>query len=384
MAGLFGGINASGAEDELRRRRGAPGATGYEGIGGAQVLPGMMLPYLTGARTWDYSGPMGQDFAQGPGQGGGLAALLAHVQGQGANDLRGPALRHFANQGFDFMPPGLENQNGIGGPNIAPGNIDTGEALDQPMGNPSPGVPRGVAGGVPPGQVGPPPHTQGWRNYAPGYSAAAALGYGTPEFGGHFAQGTPMPPGALGAGGAPEAAKGGQGGGRGLADLAGLSGGPGAPQGRSPAVGGGRGVSPTAARTTGGPAGGQRGGGKPAVEGGTGPTTAGGRGGGGMNANYAEPPKQPVGQAGRGGKPGAPTQGQVNAQERRDKAAREARQSERAQDKGKAAEQAARANTANQAAQEETNARAGRTQQRQARRQTQQLSSTNRQASGRM
>ena len=158
--------------DELRRRR-SPGGGGYEGIGGNLALPGQMQAFMGGVNQFDFSGPMGRDFAGGggPGGGGGLLELLS----------QGPAGRHFGRQGFG--PPGqwtppemIPNQNAIGSPNIAPANMETGQALQQP-GVPQ-GVARGQSGAMPPGF-----NTQGWRNYAPGYSAAAQLGYGTDAFG---------------------------------------------------------------------------------------------------------------------------------------------------------------------------------------------------------
>lgn len=149
-------------EDELRRRRG-PAAGGYEGIGGNAALPAQMNAYLGGLHQYDYSGPMASAFG-----GQGLLSLLA----------QGPTGRHFGNQGATFAPPGLNDQNGIGGPNLAPGNIDNGLALGQP-GVPQ-GVARGQSGAMPPGQA---MHTQGWLNYAPGFKQAASLGYGTEGFG---------------------------------------------------------------------------------------------------------------------------------------------------------------------------------------------------------
>lgn len=133
-----------------RRRRG-PGGGGYEGIGGAQVLPGQFLPFLQGNRTWDFGGGI-----QGQ---GGLAALLAQLAGN-PNMGRGPALSHLLNQGVDF--PDVPSGGGPGGPNLAPGNLQNQQALSQPT-NPA----------------GKPMQSQGWRNYAPGYGAAAALGYGS-------------------------------------------------------------------------------------------------------------------------------------------------------------------------------------------------------------
>lgn len=187
MAGLFGG-NMAPAADDPRRRRG-PGSGGYEGIGGAGVSPGQILPYFMNQPVYDYSGPM----ASRMGGRNGLMSLLGE-----SKDLAGPALRHFQNQGFDFMPPGQIDNPGIGGPNIAPGNIDDALALDQPTGNQTPGVPQGVARGQAPGRVVPAPHSQGWRNVAGGYSAAAQYGYGTPSFGSHFAPGQALPPGSMG------------------------------------------------------------------------------------------------------------------------------------------------------------------------------------------
>lgn len=155
MAGLFGSTGAPGAEDELRKR-------GAGGTAGPQQLPGQMMPYYSGLPTYDFTGAMGRDF-----QGGrGLQSMLS-----------GPALSHFARQGF--QPPGQQdNRNKPGGPNIAPGNIDNAQALDQPQGNQTPGVPQGVARGYDqaPGQMRPVPQTQGWRNVHPGYSATAQYG----------------------------------------------------------------------------------------------------------------------------------------------------------------------------------------------------------------
>lgn len=256
LMGLYGGLNAPGADDP-RRRRGLAGRG--EGTVGADQAAGMMAQYFGGRAGPGYSGPMA-------GRGGaGLAGLLEQVMAHGGEGFSGPAQRHFANQGFDFMPPGLDNQNPVGGPNVAPGNIDTGRAVDQPMGNQTPGVPRGVAMGQQPGRVAPYPQTQGWRNVAPGGAIAASLGYGTPEFGGHFAAGTALPPGAMGGGGPERAATGGGGGG-------GTAGGAG---------GGGRVAA----------SGEQVGGGTPAAGGGT-PTQGGGGGGGSKPAKAG------------GGKPG--------------------------------------------------------------------------------
>lgn len=166
----MGAMGPAGEEDPRRRR--SRGLGGYEGIGGANIGIEQMLPWLHGLGGYDYSGP-------GRGQLGGLM------------DMLGPSARHFGRQGlgpqegFEGPPgatqlpgfqgqgpegqgaPGLDNRNPLAGTNIAPGNIDTGMAINQPMGR---------------GRFGQMPQTQGWRNVAPGYSAAAGLGYGTPEF----------------------------------------------------------------------------------------------------------------------------------------------------------------------------------------------------------
>ncbi len=242
MAGLFGGNEAAGL-DEMRRRRTAPGAGGgYEGIGGASVLPGMMQQYYGGLPGYDFSGAMGAQM-------GGRQGLMGLL---GGRDLKGPALRHFQNQGFDFNPPGQDNREQPGGPNIAPGNIDDAKALFQSMGNETPGVPQGVAVGQAPGQMRPMPRTQGWRNLAEGYSAAAQFGSGGPQdqlrgFGGA------RPPAAQ------QAPPGGR-------PVGGGGGGGGAPQSQNPVGGGGAPVRPGAGgggqgTSGGGPSGGKNTGG---------------------------------------------------------------------------------------------------------------------------
>jgi len=170
----------------------------------------MFAPFMGGQGGPGFSGAIGRDFQQG---GQGLAGLVQQLagKGQGMNDFQGPAARNFANQGFDFNPPGQDNRNAIGGPNIAPGNIDNAQALNQPQGPGFvPGVPQGVAVGQAPGRIAPMPQTQGWRNVHPGYSAAAQAGYGTPAWGGYQgAGGGPVAPGATGGGGGPGAQAGG-------------------------------------------------------------------------------------------------------------------------------------------------------------------------------
>ena len=141
-------------EEELRRRRGPGGGGGYEGIGGAAALPGMLLPHLQGIPTYRGGGS------------GGLAAFLQQMMG----GAPGPASRNFQGAG-GFIPPGLDQQEPIGGANPAPGNLDTGQALQQP----------GL--GLAVGQTGVmPPQSQSWRNYAPGFGAAAQLGFGSENF----------------------------------------------------------------------------------------------------------------------------------------------------------------------------------------------------------
>lgn len=140
-------------EEELRRRRGPAGGAGYEGAGGAAIQPGMLAPHMMGLPT-----------NRGGGSGG-LEAFLQQMMGGGAP---GPSARNFQNSG-GWLPPGQEKQQGIGGPNLAPGNIDSGQALNQP----------GL--GLAVGQTGVmPPQSQSWRNYAPGFSAAAQAGFGSP------------------------------------------------------------------------------------------------------------------------------------------------------------------------------------------------------------
>lgn len=140
-------------EEELRRRRGPAGGAGYEGAGGAAIQPGMLAPHM-----------MGLPSNRGGGSGG-LEAFLAQMMG---GQAPGPSARNFQNSG-GWLPPGQEKQQGIGGPNLAPGNIDSGEALNQP----------GL--GLAVGQTGVmPPQSQSWRNYAPGFSAAAQAGFGSP------------------------------------------------------------------------------------------------------------------------------------------------------------------------------------------------------------
>lgn len=258
MAGLFGGTDAP-AGDEMRRRR------SQGGVAGPQQMPGMMQQYYGGTGGYDYSGAMGSQM-------GGRQGLMSLL---GGRDLSGPALRHFANQGFDFGRPGQDNRERPGGPNIAPGNIDNGQALFQPQGpGHVPGIPQGVAVGQTPGQVRPVPQTQGWRNVHPGYSAAAAVGtdqFGNPQFGGPR-QGAPAAAGAP-----PGASVGGGGGGR----PGGGGGGGGGPVSQNPIAGGGAPVRPGAgAGGAGGTGGGQSSGGKNTGGGGGGPApTAAGQGG---------------------------------------------------------------------------------------------------------
>lgn len=177
MAGLYGDVEARGAQglgrvapgvDDPRRRR-AGRDSGFAGSVGGPVSLMDILPHLQGLRGYDYSGPNLR----------GLADLLPGMQ---RFEAQGPARRHLERQGGDFslppglagmqdLPPGIDTRNPLGGPNVAPGNVDTGLALGQP-----PGIPAHARGQA---QI---PHTQGWRNVAPGFSAAASLGYGTPEF----------------------------------------------------------------------------------------------------------------------------------------------------------------------------------------------------------
>jgi hypothetical protein len=261
MAGLFGGTQAP-AGDEMRRRRSGPGGEGgYGGIGGAAVTPGQMMPYYGGVGQYDFSGAMGSQM-------GGRQGLMSLL---GGKDVQGPALRHFANQGFDFGRPGQDNREAPGGPNIAPGNIDNAQALFQPQGpDHVPGIPQGVAVGQVPGQMRPRPQTQGWRNVHPGYSAAAQFGTdqgGNPMGFGGRQQGAPAAAGAP-----PGASTGGPGGG------GGGGGGGAAPQSQNPVGGGGKAVAP--AGPTGGGGGGTGGG-----QSSGGKQTSGGGGGGVSNAD---------------------------------------------------------------------------------------------------
>jgi hypothetical protein len=275
MDRLYGSPNARNAQglghggeainDDQRRRRAGLGS-GFAATSGGLASLMDVMPHLQGMRGYDYSGPTR----------GGLAGLL---QGGGRESaLEGPVARHFANMGgrpeldpgftppgFDqgaqmegFVPPGFDNRNPVGGPNVAPGAPGAGTALNQPA-----QAVRNQAGldAL---------HGQGWRNVAPGYSAAAQFGYGTPEFARRLAglQGGPaggaQAPGAMGA-----ASTGGGGGERG--GPGGGGGGP-APTAMTPAA------EPTSTlRTAGAPAGGG-GAGAPAQHGG-----GGGGGGGGRN-----------------------------------------------------------------------------------------------------
>jgi len=255
MAGLFGGTQAP-AGDEMRRRRSGPGGEGgYGGIGGAAVTPGQMMPYYGGIGQYDFSGAMGNQM-------GGRQGLMSLL---GDRDLAGPALRHFANQGFDFGRPGQDNREKPGGPNIAPGNIDNAQALFQPQGpDHVPGVPQGVAVGQAPGEMRPRPQTQGWRNIHPGYSAAAQ--FGTDQGGNPMGFGG-RPQGAPAAAGSPPGASTGGGGGGGGAG----------PQSQNPVGGGGGPVAPggPTGGGGGGTGGGQSSGGKQTDGGGPAPTTQG-------------------------------------------------------------------------------------------------------------
>lgn len=203
MAGLFGDVEARGAQglggrtvrgvdDRDPRRRRAGLDSGFGGIAGGEVTLASILPHLQGLRTYDYSGPNIR----------GLADLLPALQN--FEGLAGPSRRHLQNQvGPDFglppglsdnpeLPPGVDNRNAPGGPNVAPGNVDNGLALGQ-----APGIPPQAMGNARGQQM----HNQGWRNVAPGFSAAASLGYGTPEFEQRL--------GAMGFGGRPGAIAGG-------------------------------------------------------------------------------------------------------------------------------------------------------------------------------
>ena len=158
-------------EEELRRRRGAPagGATGYEGIGGPGVMANQFASFAAGSPQYSFSGLQGQ---------GGLAALLESMKQNPGRGV-GPAGRNLAKQGFDIQFPGMDTQMGIGAPGGPIGGMDV-----------APGSPQGLAigqsGQLPPGlarQVADIPRTQGWRNLAPGYSAAAGAGFGAEEQG---------------------------------------------------------------------------------------------------------------------------------------------------------------------------------------------------------
>jgi len=237
LMALFGSTQAPGAEDP-RRRRGA-------GVAGGDSLFSQFMPLISGLGGYDYSGP-----------GRGLAGMLM------ADEI-GPSARHFQRMGAvppglagrdepppglagrdqlppglagrDQLPPGIDNRNPLGGPNVAPGNIDSGQAMYQPQGR---------ALGY--SQV---PHTQGWLNVAPGYAVAAAQGFGTDGGRGQgFQQQGPGAEGGVRGGGAGGPGKG-------------VSGAPSAaPQGG----GGGGAVASSGIRSAapGGPAGGG-GGGKP-------------------------------------------------------------------------------------------------------------------------
>lgn len=162
-------------EDELRRRQG-PAAGG--GIGGPTMAPGMMMPYMQGTPTYDFSGIQGK---------GGLAAFL-ESRAQNPGRGFGPAGRHLRNVGQPVEFPGTDSQLGPGAGIGPPGGF-----------NAAPGSPNGLAigqtGALPPGlqkQLG---GTQGWRNLAPGHAVAAAAGYGTEAFPSPTTQARPMPRG---------------------------------------------------------------------------------------------------------------------------------------------------------------------------------------------
>lgn len=179
MAGLFGDVEARGAQGlgnvapgaDDPRRRNAGRDSGFAGSVGGPVSLMDILPHLQGLRGYDYSGPNIRS----------LSDLLPAMQQFQQFDQMGPTRRHLERQGGDFqLPPGLadvpdplpgvDNRLALGGPNVAPGNVDTGLALGQ-----APGIPANAQGRAM-------PHTQGWRNVAPGYSAAAAAGFGTEAF----------------------------------------------------------------------------------------------------------------------------------------------------------------------------------------------------------
>lgn len=316
MAGLFGGNVAPGAEDPRRRRGG--------GAGGGAELFSQFMPFLGGLPSYDYSGP-----------GRGLAGML--------NDRMGPAARHFQNLGVepsqlppglagqdqlppglakrDELPPGLDNRNALGGANVAPGNIDSGQALFQSQGR--------ALGRT---QV---PRTQGWLNVAPGYAIAAGRGYGTDAYGrGPVQQPGPGAQGGVrGGGGYGGPAKGGPGPGPGPASptLPGAKppalgsrgsygdsgGGPAAAGGGGGYVGGGR---PTPRRPNtrqlaarkGGPAGGGRrdAGGRP---GGPSQRQVTNKKGGATGGSAPRNSLNTKPQADAGGRPGGPTNTQVAA-----------------------------------------------------------------------
>lgn len=256
MAGLFGGNEARGAQgvggaeladDPRRRRAGRP--SGFDSIAGGAVSLMDIMPHLQGLRSYDYSGPNIR----------GLRDLLPAMEG-----IMGPSRRHLEQQltpDFDLppgladrpmLPPGIDSRNAIAGPNVAPGNVDTGLALGQ-----APGIPAHATAAM-----RDMPHTQGWRNVAPGYSAAAAFGYGTPEFEQRIQGfGPGGRPSAIAGG--PEAVKPGFGGGvsaggGGQAKAAGGGGTPlkaGGPAQAAPSAGGGLGKPGAASAGAGAPAG---------------------------------------------------------------------------------------------------------------------------------
>jgi hypothetical protein len=261
--GLFGGQDAGGAQglgegdpNDPRRRRAGLNAGGT--AGGPATMQDIVA-HLGGLRSYDYSGPFrgladmakrgGQDF-QGP--------VARHFQNQGGQDQGGPPLNFLQQGTFDqgFTPPGFDNRNPLAGANVAPGNMENGLALNQPP--------------AAPGLQGIGPQTQGWRNVAPGYSAAAQFGYGTPEFAARMSgQGGAGPAGGFGPPGQFGGATSGGGGGQ----KVGPGGGGPAPTPMTPA-----GEPTSTLRTTGAPArsdGSSRGGppdsgGRPAAKGGGG------------------------------------------------------------------------------------------------------------------
>jgi hypothetical protein len=270
MAGLFGGTGAAGAEglggpEDPRRRRGrGPGAGGgYEGLEGQAGLQSL-LPHILGLPFWGFSG------AGAAAKGAGINQLPGpRPMGPGGRNLEGAGIQFEPGfppdlAGREELPPGIDNRNPLGGANVAPGNIDTGRAFNQPPGLGLDAIPR----------------TQGWRNVAPGFSAAAGLGYGSPggvrgladllQGGGGGGR-----PGGGPAG--PSAAGGGPGGGGGV----GATGGGGS---AAKAVTGGA-PAPTAAAGGGGPKGGGGGRETPGLAGGVkggkkaGPSTTGKSGG---------------------------------------------------------------------------------------------------------